>query len=60
LWAALSWIIPAYLLKPPPDNPDGKLKLTMPPMTRGTIVILVIAFAACAVVSGTLIGYSLP
>lgn len=33
-WAALSWVVPAYLLKPPADDPDGDPRLTMPHIKR--------------------------
>jgi hypothetical protein len=49
-------MVPAYLLKPPPDDPDGQPKLTMPPVTRGLIVGLVIALLAIAVVGRELVG----
>jgi hypothetical protein len=33
-WAALSWVVPTYLLKPPKDDPDGAPRLTMPHIAR--------------------------
>jgi hypothetical protein len=33
-WAALSWVVPTYLLKPPADDPEGDPRLTMPHVPR--------------------------
>jgi CDP-diglyceride synthetase len=59
LWALLSWMVPAYLLKPPPHDPDGELRLTMPEIKNWWVASLlaVLTLLVILVVGGLFISY---